>query len=196
MPDTQTGSGRFAVSDGDPIERDGRELVFDVSEIGNTDDASSGSSGGGSGGSRYNDGYGDAGAYGKGRFPDGRSRKKSPRGSGAGQAGTETVSSRKPRSARKAVSIDPSGIERILLAIHFGIAGIAREPALALQPEQATLLGKAIADVARHYPQLETSQKIIDHGNLIICAASIYVPMAIMVAQSRAQRRQEAMNGA
>lgn len=130
-------------------------------------------------GAVFQDGYGPAGQYGKGRFPDGSSRKRHERGTRSAATGEAQVSEgRKSRASR---SVNATGIEHLLIAIHYGASALLESAyenkIIPLQQDQAKGLSTAIANVARYYPELQTSGKIADHLVLIGTAASIYFPM-------------------
>ncbi len=154
-----------------------------------------------SGAANYGDGYGPLGKYGKGRFPDGRSRKRNAHGTGSGTGnapnGEEKVSDGTKRT-RRSKAVDPHGIEVLLLGIHAGISSIAErgysqdERIIPLGQDDARRLSVAIANVARHYPQLETTAKAWDHIQLATVAAGIYGPMFMMLAMRKAEERRNA----
>jgi hypothetical protein len=57
-------------------------------------------------------------------------------------------------SPKKAVPLNVNGVEKILIAIHAGVATFTHNPELALSDDEAKALAQATADVAKHYPDL------------------------------------------
>lgn len=78
------------------------------------------------------------------------------------------------RTARaKKATLDINGVEGILLSAHTLLAAIAKTPELILDKDEAKQLAEGIANVSRHY-DLETTQKGMDWGNLIMVVGMIY----------------------
>lgn len=210
---TRIDAGDIASDFGEPIKRDSGAILIDPDTIGRPIGYTSGSGGSDSGsgdagddGSDFGDGYGSAGKYGKGRFPDGTSRKRIARGgdasgNGRSESGTQAVSSGAPRKGRSK-PLDPHGVEVVLVSIHAGLSALLEksipddEKVLLLAGEDAKRLAVAAANVARHYPSLELSGKVFDHYQLITVSASIYGPMAALLYLQRAERKEAALQAA
>lgn len=58
--------------------------------------------------------------------------------------------------------------------IHGLLAGMTKIPEWDISEFEAKELAKAVADVGRHYPAFQTSEKANDWLNLIMCAGMIY----------------------
>jgi hypothetical protein len=169
----------------EPSPNAGRDFFIDPDSVPGDTGGTRANAGDGSedAGRTFADGFGAAGEFGRGRFPDGRSRKRSAYGSraqpGAG-SGTENVSENiRPRKASR--SVNASGIEYILLSLHAGVSAVVEQgyedKIIPLQEDDAKRLSVAIANVAKYYPELQTTGKIADHIALMIAAASIYGPI-------------------
>ena len=71
--------------------------------------------------------------------------------------------------------MDLSGIEKLLLSLHAGMAAAFHIPEINLEDSEAKGLADAMARVARHYPVLDKiSEKSIDHANLFVQIGGIY----------------------
>lgn len=141
---------------------EGKPLSFDVDSIGAIFDGATvatpafESSG-------KDDGGNDSGA---GGVPPKRGRGR-PKGSGT-------------KKAREAHAIDLSGLEKLLLSLHAGLAAITHTPELQLDESEAKSMSTAAARVARHYPILDKiGDKAIDHANLVVVLSSVYGSRAI-----------------
>lgn len=98
-------------------------------------------------------------------------------GTGGGTSGTEQPKrrGRPPGSGKsKAIPLNISGIEGLLCGLHLGLASFLDYPGMALEPAEAHNLAEALANVQRHYPQLNMAAKTIDHINLVIALGGVY----------------------
>lgn len=97
-------------------------------------------------------------------------------GGGDGDAGSgRRRRGRKPGTKNRAKAIDLSGLEKLLLSLHAGMAYAFATPELALDESEAHNLGDAMARVFRHYPMLDKiSEKGLDHANLVAQLSMIY----------------------
>ncbi len=180
----------------------GSARVFDPhtfaggSRRGGSGGASSGTTGdtgdGGSGGEpRGNGDNGDRGPYGHGFFPNGRARKRAPRGTGATGAADRGT---KTRQDGPKVSLEPATIEVVLFAVHLAAskfleAGIPEaERVIPLETDDARKLAVAASRAARHFPMMQTSQKYADISALIIAAVTVYGPIIYLYQARKAER--------
>lgn len=67
-------------------------------------------------------------------------------------------------------------LEAVLLSIHEMIAGFGKLPYMKISGDEAHALAEAMAAVAKHYPQLQVPEKLLDWGNLATWIATIYGP--------------------
>lgn len=103
--------------------------------------------------------------------PDSQPRRKRgrPPGSGSGQA------------KAKALPLNVTGLEKLLVGIHGGLALLSGRMELALDTEskifdgltEAEFLAKSIKDVSSHYGTV-LDQKTLDWANLVQCLAIVY----------------------
>lgn len=98
----------------------------------------------------------------------------------------------KVRRRRKSKKLDVNGLEATLLSVHFMLAALLKQDALALEKGEATQLAEAIGNVARHYDIPEVPEKMIDWANLLIIAFMVYRPKMAAVAATNRKRREEA----
>lgn len=83
---------------------------------------------------------------------------------------------RKPgsRNAPKAIPHNIDAIEALLLGTHTLLASVSRVPELGIEPLEAKQVATAYVNVARHYPILQQSEKVIDWTNLLIALGAVY----------------------
>jgi hypothetical protein len=100
----------------------------------------------------------------------------------AGDGQSRKRRGRKPGSANKskaAVPRDIDAIEALLLSVHSLLA--LRVEELALDKAEARALAEGYSNVARHYPLLAKSEKVIDWGNLLMALSIVYGPRAVAI---------------
>lgn len=107
--------------------------------------------------------------------------KNAPKETGAGSGASE-----QPKAATKTVSANVTGIESLLFSIHTMLSAALGMPELALSHDEANKIGKALANVQRHY-DFQASEKAVDWANLAIVCASVYGPR-VAVAYMRSQK--------
>ena len=103
-------------------------------------------------------------------------------GSGKRDSGTGTGRKRgRPRGSgskaktAQSVHLDVSGVEKVLLSIHVGLAAITHIPELAIDEKEAASVADAFVRVARHYPILDKiGDKAVDHVNLLMVMVGVY----------------------
>lgn len=119
----------------------------------------------------------------RGGWPKGKPRGNPGRNSG-GDSGTGSASAgtrnARLRSEKEAASLDLSGISSALVGIHMGIAMLAKQPHWALEPSEADALAESVKNVARHYPAVAKSQKIVDWVMLIQAVGFAYAPRVML----------------
>jgi hypothetical protein len=81
-----------------------------------------------------------------------------------------------------------------LLLIHGIAASVTKCPELELDGEEADKLAIATKNVLRHY-NIKTTQKAIDHLNLLFCAGVLYAPRVIVIKERKAKEREARING-
>lgn len=92
-----------------------------------------------------------------------------------------------------------TGISGALAGIHLGIAMLTQQPHWNIDEQEAEAMAKAVANVARHYPKVAGSQKLIDWTMLIGALGMAYVPRAMMtrdIMRAKAdEKKRNAANG-
>lgn len=116
---------------------------------------------------------GDGSSNPAGYFPDGRPRRRKPRGQG------------KIQEARAAPPID--FVVTTLTTLHLTLAAIARTPELMIAEEDAKALGNAIVKVCE-FEGVGVNPRVMAWTNLAIIATGIYGPRAIAI-YVKSQRR-------
>lgn len=114
-------------------------------------------------------------------------------------SGNEPRSSRRGRkpgsgsaSKKAAGNLSVSGVEKILYAMHMGVASLTKTPELMLDQAEATLLAGAITEVSKHYDMLDkVSDKAVAWVGLIQTVGVIYGPRALVIAGKRKKRSEE-----
>jgi hypothetical protein len=200
MQDEHNSDSGIDAGDGNGVREDhGRDIFIDPDSLGGNQGRASPPSGenGGDSGTSFTDGYGPLGQFGRGRFPDGRSRKRSAHGArnGDNQSTGGTASPRAPRANSR---VSASGIEFILISLHAGISSVIekgyQDKIIPLEEDDAKRLSIAIANVSKYYPVLQQSGKVADHIALIGTAALIYGPMAMrLYMRDKEEKRQHAL---
>lgn len=69
-----------------------------------------------------------------------------------------------------------------------GIAMMTKHKHWELEEQEADAIAKSVANVARHYPKVAGSQKLVDWAMLVQTVGFMYVPRAMM---SRDQVRED-----
>lgn len=113
-------------------------------------------------------------------------------GPGDGATGERVKRKYTKRTARpntQTALLGLGAIEKLLHSIHLGLSIITGAPEMALDESESAAMAKAIADVARHYPALQASEKVTDWGNLIITAGFMYAPRFVAIRNNRKARR-------
>lgn len=110
-------------------------------------------------------------------------------GSGTRRRGRPRGSTNKTGKAKP--SLDLSGVEKLLLSIHSGIATLSHIPEFEIAESEAKSMAEAFSRVARHYPVLDRiSEKTIDHVNLFTVMAGTY-GSRVMAVKLRLQNERE-----
>lgn len=115
---------------------------------------------------------------GHGFFPDGRPRKRRPRGSGPRTATSGSTS-------RKSASETSGDLTRILFSMHLMGAAFLKTPQLALDETEAKNLGDAVSRVTELYDIPLMDEKSRAWLNLGMVAAGVYGPRIASVAIDR-----------
>jgi hypothetical protein len=127
----------------------------------------------------------------KGGWPAGKPRGGSSSGgsrdSGSGNAGTAAPK----RSQEKAAPLDLSGIAAALTGIHMGIAMMSKQPHWELEEKEADAIAASVSNVARHYPKIAKSQKLVDWVMLAQTLGFMYVPRVLMTRDVLAEKRKK-----
>lgn len=123
---------------------------------------------------------GDAPAPKRGGWPKGKSRGDTNRNNG-GSGSASNGTARTARTQEKASQLDLSGIAGALVGIHMALAAIANVPELVMDDQEAENIAKSVVNVARHYPKVAGSQKLIDWSMLVGALGMAYVPRIMMV---------------
>jgi hypothetical protein len=84
-----------------------------------------------------------------------------------------------------------SGISGALAGIHLGIAMMTKMDHWMLKDDEAEAMAKSVVNVARHYPKVASSQKLVDWSMLIGALGMIYVPRAIETRDVLAKKRRQ-----
>lgn len=71
------------------------------------------------------------------------------------------------------------------------LSAITKIPELKIDKDESEILGRGIANVARHYDIGGASEKTLDWFNLIQALAMVYGPRVFVVAGRRKQKRAE-----
>jgi hypothetical protein len=71
-----------------------------------------------------------------------------------------------------------------------GIAMMTKMDHWALDEQEADAMAKSVVNVARHYPKVASSQKLIDWTMLIGAIGMAYVPRVMMTREVLAKRNQ------
>lgn len=112
----------------------------------------------------------------KGGWPAGKPRTGS---SGNSRSGGNTGTGTSARAQKEKAQLDLSGIAGALAGIHLGIAMITKMDHWQIGDDEAEAMAKSVANVARHYPKVASSQKLIDWTMLIGSLGMVYVPRAL-----------------
>lgn len=83
-----------------------------------------------------------------------------------------------------------SGIAGALAGIHLGIALMTKHEHWAIEEAEADAMAKSVANVARHYPKVAGSQKLIDWAMLASTVGMMYVPR-IMVSRDLIEQKRK-----
>ncbi len=94
--------------------------------------------------------------------------------------------SRKVASKKKGRAINPNGIEKMLMGIHFTLATMTKNPELILQDAEAKMISESAASVMRHYDVPEVPEKMMDWGNLLVSLYLVYTPRICAIARRKA----------
>lgn len=115
----------------------------------------------------------------RGGWPKGKSRAGS--GNKGGDTGTGGTGGNTARTSQKekAAPLDLSGISAALVGIHLGIAAMTKHDHWQMDEREADTIAKSIANVARHYPTIAKSQKLVDWAMLIQTVGILYVPRVL-----------------
>lgn len=90
--------------------------------------------------------------------------------------------------------MDLSGIAGAIVGIHLGIAALSKMPHWALDESEAEAIASSVVNVARHYPKVASSQKLVDWTMLLGALGVAYVPRAIETRNVLEQRRKDHAN--
>lgn len=134
----------------------------------------------------------------RGGWPAGKPRTSAGNRGGNGNAGTGTGTGT-ARAQKEKASLDLSGIAGALAGIHLGIAMITKQDHWKVEDSEAEAMAKSVIQVARHYPKVAGSQKIVDWSLLIGALGMVYVPRIMLtrelMAEKKEQARKERANG-
>lgn len=126
----------------------------------------------------------------------GRPRKSDDNRGSAGGSSAGGNAARANRPKKEGVVLDLSGIENALIGLHAGIAMFTRNEDWLLSDEEGRAAGSAIGNVARHYPAVAGSQKIVDWVMLIQTLGFMYGPRVMSeVSKRKAKRHEPVGNG-
>jgi hypothetical protein len=119
---------------------------------------------------------------------DGESAPKRKRGRPPGSGGSG--------SPQKKIPLNVSGVEKLLLGIYSGVATFTSNPEIELNEAQAKAYAGAIADVAKHYPDLPmVDPKWQAWGALAFVGFMIHKPMVTAVVARKKREAHEAKFG-
>lgn len=114
-------------------------------------------------------------------------RKRGRRAGGGSNAGTG-------RKSQGASSADLKGsieaLSKTLVIVHLGIAGATNTPELAIDKDEGDLLAKASANLMSEF-DLTPDPKTQAIVGLVMAAATVYGPRAVMIRARKAQEKQE-----
>jgi len=170
--DDQSGAGRVVSADS----------VFTFEDNG-SDEEGAGSRGNGD----SSDSGGSSGPFGHGYFPDGRPRKRAPRGS---------------LSAKKKTLVpNLEAINRTLVFLHAAMATIARTPELCIDDNEAAALSEASFELMETHG-ISPDPRALAWVNFFAAVSGVYGPRIAAVGmrvvserRERAQPRQTGING-
>lgn len=98
---------------------------------------------------------------------------------------------RKPgsRNSKASVPVNIDAVSALLYSTHTLLSVVTGNDVFKLEQQEADELSKAYAGVARHYPTLQQSEKMIDWGHLISALGMIYGTRVFALRQQwRAQK--------
>jgi len=104
---------------------------------------------------------------------------------------------RKPgsRNSPKAVPANIDAIEALLFSVHQMLAFGTGVPELAIEQAEAHSVAAAYVQVARHYPILQQSEKVLDWGGLLSALGMVYgTRLYAMRSKPRPQKAPQADN--
>lgn len=131
-----------------------------------------------------------AGGWPKGK-PRGGSGNDGRDSAGSGNGGSSSAGTGK--TGKKTEALDLSGIEAALVGIHAGLAALTKNPAWEMDNKEAESVGKAVANVARHYPKLAGHEKLVDWVMLIQTLGMVYgTRIYLSMPEKKASPKQEA----
>ena len=106
---------------------------------------------------------------------DGQPAKKRGRKPGSGSSGASAGSPK-----RSANSVSVNGVNKILLSLHMMGEAALKMPELAIDKQEAELLGSAIQAVQDHY-NFDVSEEVTLWVNLVTAAVAVYGPRAVAI---------------
>jgi hypothetical protein len=161
---------------------------------GATDPANATVNGAGNSGDGSGDNLSDAGNYERDaagniiRNADGSPRKKRGRKSSGG-GGNSARSGNTGQRKAKGSAVSVTAIEQALTGIHVALAIMAKAPELALEPDESKPLAESLAELSKHFPMPDISEKAIAIVAVCVVASKVYIPKAILIKQRMAAEK-------
>ena len=112
-----------------------------------------------------------------------------PRASGGNGSDRSTESTGRKK---KEVSLDLSTIEGLLFLVHSGLSSLTKNEDWLLDESETKSVATTVVNVARHYPSVAASQKVLDWGAMIYTVGMVYGSRIISQRNKMRERKQNA----